>query len=136
MRKFRLLKDLLIYDPKAFSPDIPEGIDWRGEIKAGALFQKTGSLTYSTLINGRVFYLLHTIVENNPDWFEEVLDEQPKGPRKAFAYVWGESKAFWRLSDRVYMSKSEAEFLNSGHNPSCIQWPAVPDPDGFYPGPR
>ena len=73
-------------------------------------------------------------MDNNPDWFEEVKEtEKPK--RKAPAYLVNVDKSDWGITSNIYSSLEEAikAYDDWGYE---VVWPALPDSEGYYPGPE
>ena len=112
-KKYRLLKDL---------PGWSKGKIFSQEDTFGPYTLDGMQLGYPAFSDNQV--------ENSPEWFEEVKEpEKPK--RKAPAYVWiGDDWTIYGL----YTSEQEAK--DDTRSFKKMEWPALPDSDGFYPGPK
>lgn len=111
--------------------------------KAGDIFEsKTTAFAYKYfLVNSELpVSIFADFVETSPEWFEEV--QEPKNPkRKAPAYIFERNNPQnFRLSTGLFSCEAEAFneiFLGiSDCSSTTFEWPALPDSEGYYPGPK
>ena len=159
MKRYRLLKEL----PGFVFENLPKFVGVReGTIFE---YSDTAHYhNYRAECGGIDIYLKPCAVEENTIWFEEVKEgmmakeairqyaadsegfkqqmrenheywQKPAKEvrRKAPAYVFSEQFEDWDTSLNLYCSSLEAE-ENLGDD--FISWPALPDKDGYYPGPQ
>lgn len=150
MKKYRLLKDL----PGFLFNGLPKFV----VIPAGTIFEYRDTAHYHNYraeFGGVSIYLNPCAVEPNSIWFEEVKEEykgmtateaikhinnsvefKPQGNqprRKAPAYI-RLGGGDWEVSCCMYDSYEAAR--RDYEIEEVVGWPALPDKDGYYPGPK
>lgn len=82
------------------------------------------------VLDGKSYFSVSFYIHNKNSWM--VVREEPKKPkRKAPAYVWiGDDWTTYGL----YASEQEAK--DDTRSFRKMEWPALHDSDGFYPGPK
>jgi len=127
MRRFKLLKDI----PSFLSHGVKD-------IKAGEVFELIAEDEPTPFIRSSDYhehFYLNTI-KKYPEWFEELKEpEKPKEKERAYYYLLHiEDKSHWGVSEGVFSSLEEAK--KNYENGFGVEWPALPDSEGYYPGPK
>ena len=113
-----------------------KGNQMQVDIPAGSIFhfefaeQSLGSMPRYRVVGGN-FSLWYLLVEDNPAWFEEIKDpEKPK--RMAPAYFLNSNNE-WDITGTLFYNAENAKIAVGIR---FISWPALPDSEGYYPGPK
>jgi len=99
-------------------------------IQIGTIFERVEGESYYKPMGDLVYPRFHrSQVENNPSWWCEI--KKPK--RMAPAYLSYYDDKSIQLSNAIFSSEEEALRMFGSNFKG---WPALPDSEGYYPGPQ